>query len=107
QKLPQTAVWLLDKPMQVAPGDTLVLTLGKNAAGCLRLSLSPFAAQDPLKSGGGELLRKALSKLTRARGERVNEAYLLSTAWDPDAFTHYQDLYRQALEFRGGKSPTV
>src|SRR2546427_3685036 len=107
QKSPQTAVWLLDKPIQVNPGDTLVLALGKNAAGCLRVSLSPFAAQDPLKSGGGALLRKALSKSARASRERVNETYLLSTAWDDDAFARYQKLYRQTLEFRGGKSPMV
>jgi hypothetical protein len=103
----QTAVWLLDKPIRVDSGDTLVLVLGKNAVGCLRVSCSPFAAQDPLKSGGGEPLRKALSKSTRAYGDLLNEAYLLSTAWDSDAFTRYQQLYCQALEFRGGKSPTV
>jgi len=107
QKSPQTAVWLLDKPIPVNPGDTLALTLGKNAAGCLRLSLSPFAGQDPLESGGGEPLRKALSKATKASRELVNEAYLLGTAWDAAAFAQYQALYRQALEFRGGKSPTV
>jgi len=107
QKSTHTAVWLLDRPILVNPADTLVLALGKNAAGCLRVSLSPFAAQDPLESGGGELLRKALSKLARGRREQVNEAYLLSTGWDADAFTRYQKLYLQALEYRGGKSPIV
>src|SRR5439155_19991881 len=107
QKSTQTAVWLLDKPIEAGPGDTLVLALGKNAAGCLRFSLSPFAAREPLKSGGGEPLREALSKSTRASRERVNETYLLSTAWDADAFAQYQTLHRQRLEFREGKSPTV
>ena len=107
QKSPQTAVWLLDKPIQVEAGDSLVLTLRKNEVGCLRVLLTPFAAQDPLKSGGGERLRKALSKSTRSSRELVNEAYLLSTAWDADAFTQYQALYRQMLEFREGRSPTV
>ena len=107
QKSPETAVWLLDRPVQVNEGDTLGLTLGKNATGCLRISVSPFAARDPLKSGGGKLLRKALSKSTRASRELVNETYLLSTAWDDDAFAHYKTLDREALECRGGKSPTV
>jgi len=107
EKSPQTAVWLLDKPIQVNPGDTLALTLGKNTAGCLRVSLSPFAARDPLESGGGEWLLKALSKSTRATGEGVNETYLLSTACDADAYAQYKELYRQSLEFRGGKSPVV
>jgi hypothetical protein len=104
-KSPQTAVWLLDKPIRVSEGDTLALTLGKNAAGCLRVALSPFAARDPLNSGGGEPFRQALSK--RARQEWVNETYLISTAWDADAFTQFRKLCRQIIECRGGKSPTV
>src|SRR5437660_2066611 len=54
QKSPQTAVWLLDKPVQAKEGDTLMLRFGKNAAGRLRVSVSPFAAEHPLESGGGE-----------------------------------------------------
>src|SRR5947207_2291284 len=63
QKSAQTAVWLLDRPVQVNKGATLVLALGKNAAGCLRIAVSPFAVKDPLESGGGQWLSKALSNL--------------------------------------------
>jgi hypothetical protein len=106
-RTPQTAVWLADPPVKVNGGDLLVLTLGKNAAGCLRVSVSPFAARDPLKSGGGEPLRKALSKSGRAGDERVDEAYLLSTAWNEEAFDRYKRLYREVLDCRDGRSPAV
>lgn len=47
----QTAVWLLDRPMRANPGDTLTVTLGNSTVGRLRVGITPFAAQDPLKSG--------------------------------------------------------
>ena len=84
-----------------------MLRFGKNAAGCLRVSVSPFAAEHPLESGGGEPLRKALSRSSRANRGLVNETYLLSTAWDEEAFAQYKKLYRDVLECRDGKSPTV
>src|SRR5207248_869791 len=40
-KEPQTAVYVLEKPIQVASGDKLVLTFQQNGAGCVRLSISP------------------------------------------------------------------
>ncbi len=107
QQSPQTAVWLLDNPVQAKEGDTLVLAFGKNAAGCLRISVSPFAAEGPLKSGGGEPLRRSLSRSSRASRGLVNETYLLSTAWDEEGFAQYKKLYRDVLECRDGKSPTV
>jgi hypothetical protein len=103
---PQTAVWLLDPPRKVNEGEFLALRLGKNSAGCVRVSLSPFAARDPLKSGGGEPLRQALSEAT-AENRLASETYFLSAAPDRAEFTQYKKLERDLLECRDGRSPTV
>src|SRR5258706_8280516 len=54
----QVAVWLLDKPLQVKDGDALVVDFGNLAVASARVSLSPFAAEDPLKAGLRGPLRK-------------------------------------------------
>jgi hypothetical protein len=108
---PQTAVWLLDPPVKLKAGDVLVVTLGRSAVGCVRVSLSPFAAEDPLSGGGSQWLRAALSKAASLRSRlernRLHEVYLLSTAWDDQAFARYKKLAAEELECRGGKSPAV
>ena len=43
---PHTAVWLLDKPMTLAEGDTLVVTLKSDNVGAARVSVSPFGWDD-------------------------------------------------------------
>jgi hypothetical protein len=104
---PQTAVWLLDPPVRGTDGDLLELSFGNSAVGCLRVSWTPFAAQDPLRSGSVKTLRKESSKRFEASSPLVQETYLLSTGWDADDFAQYKKLYRQGLECRGGRSPTV
>ena len=99
---PQTAVWLMDPPRAVKPGDVLTVRLGKGLAGCLRLSVSPFAAPDPLKSGGA--FTRALSI---GRHSPMQQVFLLGTAADSEAFAEYKKIHREWLECRGGKSPTV
>lgn len=103
---PQTAVWLLDPPRKVNEGEFFALRLAKNSAGCVRVSLSPFAARDPLKSGGGAPLQPALSE-TAAENRLATETYLLSAAPDGAEFAQYKKLERELLECRGGRSPTV
>ncbi|MBU6399096.1 MAG: DUF1553 domain-containing protein [Verrucomicrobia bacterium] len=108
---PQTAVWLLDPPVRVKPGDVLAVALGRSDAGCVRISVSPFGAEHPLDCGGGKLLRPTLAKsptlLSPGERQRMDTTYLLSTAWNRDAFDRYKELDAQERECRGGKSPTV
>jgi Protein of unknown function (DUF1553)/Protein of unknown function (DUF1549)/Planctomycete cytochrome C len=98
----QTADWLLDPPVEIADGDSLTVTLGDAQLASVRMSVSPFAADDPLEAGGGEPLHRALSKTAPERStaerELVNQTYLLSTAWDGEAFAEIQKLL---VEFRG------
>src|SRR5205823_4902162 len=56
----QTAVWLLDKPFLAKAGDELVVSLGKATLHSARVSLSPFAGEEPLEAGLGPKLRRAL-----------------------------------------------
>jgi len=107
KKSPQTAVWLFDKPMRVNEGDVLVLSFENGSLGRLRVSVTPFAAQDPLSAGGGEKLRKGLSKMSGNRNPLVAETYLLSTAWDADAFAQFKKLDREVLECRNGRAFTM
>ncbi|MDB6020417.1 MAG: Protein of unknown function (DUF1553)/Protein of unknown function (DUF1549)/Planctomycete [Pedosphaera sp.] len=107
EKSSQTAVWLLEKPIHAQDGDELVVRLGKGSVGCVRLSVSPFAARDPLKCGNGAALSAALSQDRRERAGLLCETYFTSTTADPASFDEYKKLYHAALEYRDGKSPTV
>ena len=105
-KSPQTAVWLFDEPVKALAGDSFVVRIKGNSAGCIRLSCSPFAARDPLKSGG-ESLHKALPQWNGAGRKEVDEAYLLGTGADGPAFAEYKKIYSTLLECREGRSPTL
>ncbi|MBI3852829.1 MAG: PSD1 domain-containing protein [Verrucomicrobia bacterium] len=105
----QTAVWLLDKPVRVKNGDSLVVNLGNVAISSARISVTPFAAEDPLKAGSGEPLAKALSSYdnSKAISALLNETYLLSTGcWDADEFAQYKTIERNVLECRHGRAFT-
>ncbi len=107
EKSPQTAFYLLDEPIKAVAGDVLAVELGKSAVGCARISVSPFASADPLKSGGGAELTKMFSSRSRKNLRQLYETYLLSARPGSEAFSEYKKLYREALACRGGKSPTV
>ena len=107
EHLTQTAVWLLNQPIQAAAGDTLTIKLGKTTIGCVRISVSPIAARDPLQAGGGLSLAKALGNSRPPARALVNEIYLLSAMPETNAVTEYQKLSEEILACRGGKSPTI
>src|SRR5579884_964798 len=107
EKSRQTSYWLLDKPFLAHDGDKLVMKLMKGLVGCVRFSVTPFAARDPLKSGGSAALADALSKGKRDRLAKLYETYLIGTGADENVFADYKKLYQDALQLRGGKSPTV
>lgn len=107
EKSPHTAVYLLDEPIQATNGEALIVQLGKSTAGCVRISVSPFAGKEPLKSGAGKELTKALLKRFNKSTGPVNETYLLSARPDSEAFSKYKKLAIELLDCRGGESPTV
>ena len=105
----QFAVWILDKPLQVKEADRLVVNLGNAAIGSVRVSLSPFAAEDPLESGADATLRQALQKGIGTRDRRLQlvRTYLLSTLWDREAGTEARRLIREIRLCRHGKTLTM
>jgi hypothetical protein len=105
----QTAVWLLARPVRVAEGDTLILNLGNANLASARVSVSPFAAAEPLNSGAGEALVQALARSspTKTQREWLHQTYLLGTAWDADTFTKVQRLLADVRECRDGRAFTM
>jgi hypothetical protein len=59
----QTAIWILERPLRAAPGSRLQLDLGGFPVASVRVSVSPFAAAQPLDAGIGVPLAKALGKI--------------------------------------------
>jgi hypothetical protein len=105
----QTAVWLLDKPMQVHAGDSLFINLSNAAVNTVRISLTPFAAAEPLRSGMGEPLCKALTAKhpTSAETALLNRTYLSTTHWDTNAVAQTRLLASEIREGRGGRAFTM
>jgi hypothetical protein len=105
----QTAVWLLDKPVQVHDGDSLVLNLGNAAVATVRVSLTPFPAHEPLRSGIGESLRKALGAKRPNPGQMalLNRTYLLASLWESNRVTESRALDAKIRECRNGRAFTM
>ncbi len=90
-----TGVWLLDRPLTIAEGDTLSVTLLDNRAARVRVSVSPLAPDDLKRPGDPPV--NPLSRL----------AYLRSTGWDAAAFEEVKALEREIRSYRGGKTPVM
>jgi hypothetical protein len=107
---PQTAVYLLDKPVQVKQGYSLVLDLGGTSLVSLRASLSPFSALDPMDAGVNEPLKSAFRKKPRL-GSRQSIAlavsYLLSAEPDAQLLGRARELAGEVRACRHGRVPTV
>jgi hypothetical protein len=100
----QTGVWLLDPPVPVKDGDTLVLHIKTNAIGCLRVSVSPLV---PGRSRGDETPVDSIEQRLLTSSPTKNLAWFTSTASDTNGFAEYKKLHREILESRDGKSPSV
>ena len=91
----QTAVWLLDKPVKVSDGELLIVNLGNAAVASARVSVTPFAAEEPLKSGAKNFK------------EKPRQTYLFSTHWNPEAIGEARKILPQIRECRNGCWPTM
>ena len=106
----QTAVWLLDKPLQIQSPASLEVDLGDVHAASARLSLSPFGAAQPFDAGNGEVLARALGKVawsTRADRDLVNRTYLLSNDGEPERAAEIRKLQEGIRECRSGRAFTM
>lgn len=107
----QAAVWLLDKPVQTKAGEVVVVSLGNAAVASARLSVTPFAAGEPLQAELGGRLRKALGhttgRPTAAERDLLRRTFLLTTQWDPEAVAQARKLEGELRECRGGRAFTM
>ncbi len=93
-----TSLWWLEAPQTVQEGDALTLVIDGNQAGCIRVSVSPFAPPNLAQS------KDWFASLGRLLNE---ETYLASTGWNAGAFTDYKKLAGEILECRDGKACTL
>ena len=103
----QTAVYLLDAPFKAVAGDVLAVQFGKGAVGCARISVTPFANPEPMKSGADKELAKILASNSRKNRRIQSDIYLFSASTGDNDYAEFKKLYREVLDCRNGQSPTV
>jgi hypothetical protein len=106
----QTAVWLLEKPVQVVSNASLIIDLGGFAVSVVRVSVSPFAAAEPLEAGIGMPLLKAMGKIigaSRKDRELVDRTFLFSTQWAPESVAQIRKLQDEVRQCRAGRAFTM
>ena len=107
----QTAVWLLQKPVQAKPGDALVINLGNATVASARVSVTPFPAAEPLHAGLGAPLRRALGhaagRPTAPERDLLRRTFLLTSQWDTNAVAQARKLEGEIRECRGGRAFTM
>ena len=103
-----SGVWLLDKPANLAAGDTLTVALKAWPFRSLRLSWSSFAPPVPASADSWQtVLATALMAPQGANLATVNEAWLTATVGDGAAFTEYQSLAAKRREYSEGRTRTL
>ena len=103
---PLVGVWTLDRPIRLTEDDSLVLAMTGSLAGAVRISISPLAPEVP----DGLALPTDLAGELEGDGnptEDVLLAYLVSTAWDADAFRRLAGLDAEIIASRGGRTPVL
>jgi len=105
-----SAVWLLDAPVRLAEGETLVLTITGDTAVPLRIYTSPFGATEPMKVAD-EPLRSALitpdKERTQQQRQTISTAWLMSTGSDANALANARGLASNLRKTTGGKAWTM
>ena len=104
-KSKQTAVWLLDVPVEVKAGETFTVRIPNHNAGCLRISLARIAPPSPLAENWQLPLMEALKK-GDLKDVTLAQAWLRQSGQSPEAKTTWQGLHDQVLECNEGKAWT-
>ena len=108
---PHVAFWLLEKPLQTSPGDTLSIKLPDNTLGRVRISVSPLSFPPDGKPEFNVAVLKAFvdSKAhCNSDNSRVSqETYLRSTAWDAAAYDEVNKIDTEILECRNGRAKSM
>ncbi|MGH8019461.1 MAG: PSD1 and planctomycete cytochrome C domain-containing protein, partial [Opitutaceae bacterium] len=106
----QAAVFILEQPVPIAPGDRLVATFTRGDSsvgdvGRVRLAASPFGLRFPDDEIGRELTAAlAAANPTTAQDELLAAEYLQSTAHPATAFAEALRLTREIAECHDGRA---
>jgi hypothetical protein len=86
-----------------------MVNLGNAAVATVRVSITPFAAREALRSGIGEPLRKALAakRPNAVETALVNRTYLLASQWDSSSLSQTRALDAKIRECRNGRAFTM
>jgi hypothetical protein len=107
----QAGIWLLEQPFKAEPGDSLEVDLKHLTVASARVSVTPFAAFDPLAAGGGLRLQKALAKKvlgsSKVNGELLDNTYLLSSSANTEDLADLRKLLNDIRECRDGLAWTL
>jgi hypothetical protein len=95
----QSAVYLLEKPLVMGEGQTLVVSLAKNTLASARVSVSPVAGVKPIDPDLVGMLCAGDAAIAR-------RTYLLS-GMAPAALAQCRKVQREIYECRDGKSPVL
>jgi hypothetical protein len=101
----QTAVWLLEKPIEVHEGDKLTVNLGGANLASARVSFSPFPGDLPLASGSGEVLRKSIEKAIPKAGANRNwamQTYFRARQFDSAEIKEIRKIFSEIRSYREG-----
>lgn len=108
RKAPQTSVWRFERPVRLADGDELVVSVKSDNVGRIRLAVSPFAVDRPTETDIGKALVSALRTGPKARNsaqaDLLASAYLTGTGWAPAALAEVNGLKREIEECRDGRA---
>ena len=102
------SVWLLDPPVTLSTDETLVVTLSGDPVLPVRISVSPFAAYDPLRVAEPQW-QEALFAEKRSEQQKsvLADSWLISTAGEPAAFQQFKKLAAAVRDFHGGRAWTM
>ena len=107
----QTAVYVLDRPIQVNAGDSIVVTLKADTVARVKLATSPISFVDPTEAVIDPLLITALAtpadQRSPAMAATVTNAYLLGTNQNPAALAEAHRLIVERAECHEGKARVV
>ena len=97
------AVWLLDNPVELAAGDTVVATIDPGSATPFRVGLSPLGDYDPLTLADESLLAALRQGATDdARRDRLAAAFLCATQPVRADFEQVKAMAAKLREYRRG-----
>ncbi len=109
----QTAVWRLARPLRIEEGDNteIVVTLRNDAAGCIRLSVSPLINDDPYRIDISPVLIASVETTPDSRSAddeaRLATACILGTGRNAAALAEIQALWNDVLACHDGRAFTM